>query len=180
MTDPVQDIDQSIDEGNHLFDFFVKLGVSLDTLSERIDRQNQLEQQRLKALPVSVNFDRLSTPAGTTDLQDFDGPQPGREWHIRLLSAIAVPLAANASVVTWYVGQRMPGPAAGMLPASLAVWQFASVPAFQNFTSDVIVVRNGERLIAGLTGVPASSAISLGVAVNDQPAGSGRFPVALT
>jgi hypothetical protein len=62
----------------------------------------------------------------------------------------------------------MPGPAAGMLPSTMVVWQFASLPNFQSFTSDVIHINPGEHLIAGITGIPAASVISLGALFNDQ------------
>jgi hypothetical protein len=57
-------------------------------------------------------------------------------------------------------------------------WEFSSLPNSEKFTSDVLVVRNGEKLIAGLTAVPASSRIILNAVVNDQPAWSARFGTA--
>jgi hypothetical protein len=149
---------------------FAKLDVSLGTLGQEIRRSNLMEQQRLANLPVNMPFSRMSSPgAATTDIQDFGGPQPGRQWVVRLLAAVASPLAANAALVTWYVGQNMPGPGTGMPPATMAVWQFASVPGFQNFTADVIKVMPGEHLVAGLTAIPASSNIALKAIINDQP-----------
>jgi hypothetical protein len=151
-------------------DLFAKFHLSIGNLTKAINQANRLEQQRLATLPVNYPFSKMSSPgAATTDLQDFGGPTPGRQWVIRLLTAFASPLAANAAVVTWYVGQVVPGPAAGMLPATMARWQFASVPAFQNFTTDIIKVQVGEHLIAGLTGIPASSNIGLTAIVNDYP-----------
>src|SRR6267378_4296808 len=106
---------------------FADLNVSVQSLGRAIAQQNKLEQNRLAHLPINISLDRMSQPgAAVTDIQDFGGPQPGREWVVRLFIALASPLAANAAVVTWYVGQVMPGPAAGMLPASMAVWQFSS------------------------------------------------------
>lgn len=153
-----------------LFGLFAKFGLAIDSLTQQIKRANSLEQQRLAQLPNYYSFSKMSSPgAAVTDLVDMGGPQPGRMWTVRLLVAIASPDAANATKVIWYVGQRMPGPAAGMLPATMARWQMASVPNFSTFTSDIIKILPGELLIAGLTSIPASSNIALTAAVNDQP-----------
>jgi hypothetical protein len=79
-------------------------------------------------------------------------------------------LATNATVVTWYVGQIMPGPAPGVLPITLHRWQFASIPGFQTFGNSVISVNQGEHLIAGLTGIAANADIALNASIEDQPA----------
>lgn len=166
---------------DHWFDVFAKFSLSVDRLATQLERQNSLEQKRLSVLPRNIPMIRRSQPgAGTTDVQAFGGPQPGREWVVRLLAAFASPLAANASVVTWYVGQNMPGAAAGTLPSGMARWQFPSVPGFQNFTSDVIVLRWGEQLVAGLTAVPLNSVIDLTAVVDDQPEFAERFRVAVS
>ena len=175
MTDMIESAVENDDPGFHLF---AKLGVAIESLSDQIKKANDNEQRRLAALPINIPFQRLSTPAGATDIQDFGGPQPGRVWTVRLLSAFADPVAANAAVVSWYVGQPMPGNAVGQLPLSMKRWEFSSLPASEKFTSNVLVIRNGERLIAGLTAVPASSHIFLSVTVNDQPAWAQRYAVA--
>ena len=167
-------------EDNHLIDLFAKLHLSIDTLSKKVQRQIDDEQKRLAGLPNYIALGRMSTPgAAVTDIQDFGGPQPGRQWVVRLLVAVASPLAANASVVSWYVGQVMPGPAAGMLPATMTRWQFPSVPGFQNFTADVVKLFPNEHLIAGLTGIPASSSIALIAAINDEPLYAATHAVAI-
>lgn len=161
--------DEGQPSGKAWLDLFGKLSIGINSLTAEMADARKREQRRLAHLPVNISLDRQSLPgAAVTDIQDFGGPQPGREWVVRLLLAIAAPIAANATVVTWYVGQVMPGPAAGQLPASMAQWQFASVPSFQNFTSDVIHIKPGEHLIAGLTGIPAASAIFLGASIDDQ------------
>ncbi len=173
------DVDAEADSPG-LFDLFAKFNLSIDRLGNQIAKQIANEQARLARLPIYIPLSKMSSPgAAVTDVQDFGGPQPGRVWVVRLLTALASPLAANTAVVTWYVGQVMPGPAAGMLPATMGVWQFASVPNFQNFTSDVIKVLPGEHLIAGLTGVPAASNIALKVAINDQPLSAQSHAVAV-
>jgi hypothetical protein len=95
-----------------------------------------------------------------------------------MLSAFASPVAANAATVSWYIGQIMPGDAAGQLPINMKRWEFTSLPGQEKFTSNLLTVRNGEHLIAGLIGVPASSRISLSATVNDQPAWAARFGIA--
>lgn len=158
------------DDGPGL-EIFADLKISLDSVAQEMKRQNDANARRLAVLPRNQILTRISTPSGATDIQDFGGPQPGREWVVRLLIAVAAPPAANAAVVTWYVGKNTLGAtAAGVLPVNFTRWQFPSVPGFQNFTSDVIELRFGQNLYAGLTGVPASSTIGLIAAFDDQPA----------
>jgi hypothetical protein len=179
MTDSVDDVFDN-PEPQPGFDLFAKFGLALGKLTDELVEHRRMEQQRLARLPIYIGLARMSSPgAAVTDLVDFQGPQPGRMWVVRLLTALASPLAANVAVVTWYVGQIMPGPAAGMLPSTMAVWQFPSVPGFQNFTSDVIKVMPGEHLIAGLTAIPAASNIALKAAINDQPLFAQRGAVAV-
>lgn len=162
------DVETSGPEPGAWLDLFGKLKVSLDSIGTQLAQANRLEQEALKHVPVNIPFSQVAQPgAATTALIDFGGPQNGRQWDVRMLSAIAVPLAANATVVTWYVGQIMPGVAAGMLPATMAVWQFPSVPSFEDF-SHTVTLKSGEHLIAGLTGVPASSVIALKAIVDDS------------
>jgi hypothetical protein len=71
----------------------------------------------------------------------------------------------------------MPGDAAGQLPINMKRWEFSSLPGQTSFTSNVITIRNGERLIAGLTGIPASARITLNVIINDEPAWAARTVV---
>ncbi len=170
MTDEWEDAGK---EDGNILSFFANFNLAINDLTEQMRKVVVTEQRRLSALPNHYTFGRMSSPgAAVTDAQDFQGPQPGRQWIVRLLGAIASPPAANASVVTWYVGQIMPGPAAGFLPVTMARWQFASVPGFEKFTSDVLVVKPGERLVAGLTGIPASSNIGLIASVDDIPLAS--------
>lgn len=181
MSDQTEESQSDTDDAdNKWFSLFAKFSLSVDRLTAAVERQRKNEQRRLAALPRNVPILRMSQPgAAVTDVQVFGGPQPGREWVVRLLTAFASPLAANAAVVSWYVGQNIGGVAAGQLPSGTARWQFPSVPGFQNFTSDVIVIRFGEQLIAGLTSVPAASSIALTAVVDDQPAFAERFRVAI-
>lgn len=158
--------------------FFAKLGLAIEGLSAKLEREARNEQRRLANLPVNIPFSQLSNPgAAVTDIISFDGPQAGREWHVRMLTAFASPVGSNATTVSWYVGQRMPGDAAGQLPVTMKRWEFTTLPGQEDFSPNLIVIRNGEELIAGLTGIPASSRIALGVTVTDQPAWNARFSV---
>jgi len=175
MTDPTTDIP----EDGPGFHMFAKLGVAIESLSANLAKQQDLEQRRLSALPINIPFQFLSNiAAGTTDVKDFGGPQPGRVWVVRLLTAFASPVAANAAVVSWYVGQVMPGDAAGQLPLSFKRWEFSSLPGEAVFGSNTITIRAGEHLIAGITNIPASSRIFLNGVVNDEPLWASRVVVA--
>jgi hypothetical protein len=170
MTSPPTANEEVSDFGSHMFDFFANFQLYLDGQVEKEKRQRNAELWRRANLPVYIRQSKMSSPgAAVTDIIDFDGPRPGRQWIVRLLTAFAQPLAANAAIVTWYVGQNIVGPAAGMLPSTMAVWQFPSVPTFQSFTSDIITIMSGEHLLAGLTGIPASSNIALSIGIHDQP-----------
>lgn len=153
-----------------LLDVMGKIHLGLGKLNSALDKQALREQQRLESLPRFLPLQRMSSGTRVTDIVDFGGPQPGRRWAVRMLATFASPLAANAVQTTWYVGQVMPGPGVGMLPATLARWQFPSAPFFQNFTSDVIMINSNEHLIAGLTGIATNADLSLLASINDQPA----------
>ncbi len=159
--------------------FFAKFFASLDTLNQQLARANRLEQARLALLPNFVSIAKLSAPGvATTDIVSFGGPQAGRQWTVRMLSAVSSALAANASVVHWYVGQIMPG---NQPPQPTeAVWMMASVPNFETFGGDEIKVLPNQHLIAYLTSIPASSSIALRVAINDQTLYSQSTSVAAT
>lgn len=137
------------------------------------------EQARLAQLPSVITLEQIVVPgvAQTSALVEMGGgsagfgPQPGRTWIVRLLAALASPPAANASIITWYVGQNISNVTApGVLPVTMARWQFPSVPGFQTFTSNVIQLLPNQHLIAGLTNIPGSSPpIALMAVVNEQP-----------
>ena len=167
-TDALDTLDSMEDDTSPLFKLFAKFNLSLDSLTAQIKRQNQIEQRRLSLVPLTVTLEQMSTPgAAVTDIKDFGSPFDGHKWIVRLLGAVADPIAANAAVVTWYVGQRYPGSVAGQLPMTKARWQFPSVPGFQTFTKGGIPIDAKEHLIAGLTNIPASSSIALVALVED-------------
>lgn len=143
--------DVGADEGGLLAQFGAKLSLGLDTMVEELRKANRLEQARLANIPNYVTLAQASV-ANPTDIIDFGEPQPGRQWNIRLLATVTSTLAANAAVVTWYIGQRVPFPTAGMLSPDWAVWQFSSVPGFKDFSSNNITVLPRQHLMAGITG----------------------------
>lgn len=109
MTQP-NDVDE-----NPLIKLYAKLNLSIDSLSNKVDKQLRTEQQRLANLPNSITFSRLSQLQGSTDIQDFGGPQPGRLWSVRLLAAFQSPLTSyQTDLATRNIGAV---PAAGSDPA---------------------------------------------------------------
>lgn len=175
----MSDIEQDVMDDAPGLHLFAKVGLSLESVAAELKKANDREQRRLAGLPINYPLQQYSNPgAAVTDIKDFGGPQPGRVWMVRQLTAFATPVAANAATVSWYVGQVMPGNAAGQLPINMKRWEFTTLPGEQNFNANVLVIRNGEHLIAGLTGIPASSAITLNVVINDQPAWAAQFGVA--
>lgn len=155
-----------------------RLVMALESAADNLDgfvKAWRKEQARLAQLPSVITLEQIVVPgaAQTSALVDLAGygPQPGRTWIVRLLAAIASPPAANASIVTWYVGQNVGNVTApGVLPVTMTRWQFPSVPGFQTFTSNVIQLLPNQHLIAGLTNIPGSSPpIALMAVVNEQP-----------
>lgn len=146
------------------------ISIGINSAVAELQKANRMEQDRLDRLPKYLPISRMvQNLAAPTFIVDFDGPLPGRQWAVSTLTAVASPLAANAALVTWYVGQVMPGPAAGMLPSTMMRWQFPSVPAFEDFSPRTIQILPGEKLIAGLTGIPATSSITLTAGILDYP-----------
>ena len=156
-------------------DIGAKIHLGLNDANARLDKLIQLEQARLAALPNYVALpSKASVNATTNDIVSFGGPQPGRRWVVALLSGVANPIAANAAVVSWYIGTRM---TQANLQVSDIKWQFASLPSFQTFSSMLLQVLPNQELFAGLTSVPASSNIVLNCTVNDQPLYNAYAPV---
>jgi hypothetical protein len=154
-------------------DIFADFKLTLGRLTDELSNQRRKEQQWMARQPNYYSVSKMSQPgAATTDVQTLGGPMAGREWVVRLIAAVASPLAANAALVTWYAGQILPGIAPGMLPGNYARWQFPSVPGFATFSSNIFKINSNEELLVGLTGIPASSAIHLIACIDDQPVGS--------
>lgn len=178
MTDIEQDVMNDV-PGVHLF---AKLGLSIESLTAEIKKNNDREQGRLARLPNYQAFEQATQPGDVTRIIDFGTPQAGRVWIVRLLVAVASGLATNAAVVTWYVGQSVgaaAGLAAGTLPPNWVRWQFPSVPGFQNFTSDVFKVLPNQHLFAGVTAIAGGTVINTIAMANDQPLYAQSGPVAV-
>src|SRR5262245_50891011 len=132
--------DAEASKDNAFLDIFGKIRIACESVAEHFRKEEDKEAKRLARLPQVYPLEAVTPSFTGTQLVDLGGPMPGRQWHVRKLSAVTVPLAANASVVTWYAGQIMPGPAAGMLPATMEEWQFPSVPAFEDFSKLTFVI----------------------------------------
>ena len=158
--------DEDQPSGKAWLDLFAKLSMGVNSVAAELADARKREQDRLRHVAVTTTLDGASINVTGTDIQDFGGPQPGREWVVRLLSAYS-PAGANAATATWYIGQKILT-APGQLSPQLAIWQFASLPGFQNFTSDVHHLKPGERLLVGITGAPAASNIYYNVSIDDQ------------
>jgi hypothetical protein len=169
VTELMIDTDATVDteETSPLLNLFARFNLTLDSLTKQLERQNNIEQRKIARIPLTVAIERMSaTGAVATDIKDFGSPFDGHKWIVRLLGTIADPLGANAATVTWYVGQNTPGSVAGQLPVTKARWQ-QGVPKFDTFTKGGITIGAKEHLIAGLTGIPASSFIGLIACVED-------------
>ena len=166
-TDDTQDTDS---DGGLSLKVFADLSLAIGELRDQTKALRK-EQARLAAQPNVVTFEQMAiSAAGGSMVVDMGGQAcpAGRMWVVRLFGVVASPFAANASVLTWYIGQNIPGPAAGQLPATWSRWQ-QNVPNFQNFTSNVHTVMPNQRLLAGLTAMPASTSLALIAVVNDLP-----------
>jgi hypothetical protein len=159
--------DAEADSNGAFLNLFGKLTASIDSLSATISKQMQREQWLLSHVPVSIPVTGSTLNGDVTRIVDFGGPQPGREWVIRLLTATTDAMATNAAQVTWYVGNNIPT-GAGTLLADWAIWQFTTVPGFQNFTSDVHHIKSGEHLLAGVTGIVGGTPIRLKASIHDE------------
>lgn len=162
------DADADADSQSGLLSVFAKLTASVNSLQSTMDKQFRREQWLLEHVPVTIPVLVQSLSTAATEIVDLGGPQPGREWVVRMIGAFTQTLSPNAALVTWYVGQRAPVVAAGILPANWIRWQFPSVPGFQNFTSDVIHIKNGEHLVVGLTGIAGNTPILIRADINDE------------
>lgn len=83
-----------------------------------------------------------------------------------------------AAVATWYVGNIVTGPAVGQPPTSMARYQ-QTAPTFSKVANAGIRVLPGEKLIVGLTSVPASTTLTLGAIIESQPLYAQIGPVAV-
>lgn len=164
-----------------LFDLLGKIHVGINNSVAEQRKAFQAEQARLANNPNYVVKEMATITSNAFDLIDFGTPQPGRQWEIRILSAYSrlAPAGANATAVTWYVGTGAVLSAAqtlGVLDLP-SPWLFPSLPNSQKFGGEIVVLPN-QHLVAGLTGIPASSNIKLVVAFQDEPYNNAQVVVA--
>jgi hypothetical protein len=119
-----------------------------------------------------------ASQATGTDTINFGGPQNGRQWQVCLLVGLDSTLAANAAVVTWYVGVDVRATPSTQLQSTMVRWQFPSLPGFKDFGGGQITLQPNQVLIAQITGAPAGKVINLNVACNDMVQDDARFTVA--
>lgn len=170
-------LDLGASGGSLIGDLLAKIHVGINDSVVEMRKANENEQRRLASIPNNVVISRGSQ-ATTTDLLDFGGPQPGRQWSVRLLVGVSNDGTNNATVATWYVGPKVPVIAAGILPGTMVRYQMPSLPSVQKFGGEIIVQPN-ERLMVGLTGIPASSSLAFSAAIDDQILDNARYTVAL-
>jgi len=88
-------------DGNGAFlNLFGKLTASIDSLAATIDKQMKREQWLLSHVPVSIPVTGSTLNGDVTRIVDFGGPQPGREWVIRLLTANTDAMVTIANILT--------------------------------------------------------------------------------
>jgi hypothetical protein len=161
------------------------LSVQLGSIHAEIQKTNgkmdRAERIRLASLPRQIHIIRAitsPTAVGTAFVVDFDGPQPGRKWEVRLLTADSLLAGAFVALATtpvrWHVGVNAQV-APGILPPQLMRWGFfGGIPARDDFSGDQIQINQNEHLLAAVTGVPAPPFnIQLVAVINDLPAFAG-------
>jgi len=179
VSDLSADVSLDIGAGNGglIADLLGKIHLGINDVATQMAKQYAEEQKRLAGLPNYYTISR-QTQAATADLLDFGSPQNGRTWIVRLLTGFSNDLTANASVATWYVGQRITT-AAGVSIVTNARWQFTSLPSMQKFSGEIQLQPN-EHLLVGITGIPASSNLVFNVAIEDNVLDDALYSVALS
>ena len=179
MTNP----DTEDDVSTSLFELIAGIGFSIGGLTDEIKKLNNHNDVEAavtrRNLPRQIVLVQQSTNTNPTYFLTFGGPQAGRKWEARIISAVQGPSTGFATLATtistWYVGKRATGNFAGALPLSIIRWQFTSVPGFKDFSADQFQVNPNEELMVGLTGVPAPpTSISCIAVINDLPLFSAR------
>jgi len=156
-------------------DAVVKLHLGLNDTVQELRKWNRRQEILLANLPNYITFPLSSVNATSVDLLDYQTPQPGRQWIVKRWTCSVSPIAANAAVAGLYVGMKTIS-APTLIPSDL-VWGFASLPGFTTFTGQTVKVLPGQRLMVGLTSIPATSTIYSLVTVDDQPLYNAYEPV---
>lgn len=77
------------DADGSLFDLFAKLNISISTIGTQLDAQNKRERAKLLDLPRSFMLPySLITDSNGQGMATIGGPQPGREWIVREITAV--------------------------------------------------------------------------------------------
>jgi hypothetical protein len=90
--------------------------LSIDTLTEEVRKNNRLEQLKLARIPKQVPYAySVALNGAGVGIQDIGGPQPGREWIVRLLTAVPAAYAG-----TQYTGSTDTGAAGAAVSTTLS------------------------------------------------------------
>lgn len=149
------------EEPNPLIGIFAKFGLSIDSLSAQIQRSNDLEQRRLRALPRAISVEK-QTGTTVTDIIDFGKPEPGRRWEMRELGAVCP--AATTGNATFYVG-----PYIGVAVPTSGRWNFPTLPGFETFSGSQLVVLSMQHLYCAIVGMTPGVPIGLFATFDDMP-----------
>lgn len=171
------DADLDLDLAGKISFSLGKIQGSLDTLSAKVERD---EQRRLAMFPRQLPLYQTFTTAG---FYDAGGPQMGRFWQVRLfgVTGLATPglatwvVGGTPPVVTLYEAQNVASitQAAGILQPSQVRWQLNALPGWENFSSDQCRINQNQHLILGVANVPATTALTVVVIINDIPIDQG-------
>lgn len=172
-------VDLDASNGGLVGDLLAKLHIGINDAVTELKRANRIEQARLADLPNYFTVSKApDNPAAVTGTLNFGGPQPGRQWRVRLLAGISNDLSTNATKAAWYVGSNVLT-APGILPATQLRWLSTALPDVQKFNGEIIVNPN-EQLILGLTAIPASSSLTFTACIEDMIQDDARFMVAVS
>lgn len=99
-SDPLCDVDIDQNNDGAILDLFANLNVSISTLSSKVEQQMKEDRLKLLALPRSFILPyTMPIDANGRGMITVGGPQPGREWIVREITAVD----------SGYVGQQATG-----------------------------------------------------------------------
>jgi hypothetical protein len=85
------DADGMSDPPSPGFELDASFKLAIDSLTDEVRKHNTREQHRLMRIPKQVPYGySIPLNGAGVGLTDIGGPQPGREWIVRLLTAVPV------------------------------------------------------------------------------------------
>lgn len=89
MTELEDTSDYVMDDDDPLFKIFAKFQLSLDSVTNEIDRKKAIEQLQLRNLPRSFVLPyTIPLDGNGRGMVTVGGPTPGREWIVREITAV--------------------------------------------------------------------------------------------